>query len=91
MELFESIKDWFINLRWSVQIIIVGTPLLLYDYWKRQSYIKQEAKNKIEAYVCPKCLDEFKTHIEMCTDCGEKIVKGSELLDSEAFKKKYNQ
>ena len=91
MELLEGIKDWFFNLRWSIQIILIGAPLLFLEYWKRQSYIKQEVKNKIKAYVCPKCLDEFETHIEICTDCGEKIVKGSELVYSEAFIKKYNQ
>ena len=87
MELYESIKDWFLNLTIGLQMILVVTPLYLGMKWSNDSYIKQRTKDKLEAYLCPKCLDEFEPHIEMCVDCGEKIMKAEEVGHSETFKK----
>ncbi|MBT6471391.1 MAG: hypothetical protein HOK52_09050 [Candidatus Marinimicrobia bacterium] len=48
--------------------------LIFYDIYKRPEKIQPT-----EGYGCPKCWDEYESHIEVCVDCNLKLIDFSQI------------
>ncbi len=66
----------------SAPFILVYTVLSTWFFYKLIFYDNFKRPEKVqptEGYGCPKCWDEYESHIEVCVDCNLNLIDFSQI------------